>query len=183
VRWDELFDDLEGQLAEAEAAELAGEVADRTRRLTAQVSLADRLRAARGQRVRLDVSGAPALIGGLREVGPDWLLVVDDAEREVLVLLAAVAAVTGLSREFAPEPSAVRRRLGVASALRGVARDRAPVAVRLRDATVVSGTVDRVGADFLELAEHPVGEARRSDQVTGVRAVAFGALATVTRMG
>jgi hypothetical protein len=134
-----------------------------------------------GQRLRLDVAGSPALTGPLHEVGPDWLLVADDAGREVLVALGAVQAVAGLTREHAPEASAVRRRLALASALRGLARDRAAVALRLRDGTVLSGTVDRVGADFVELAEHPVGEPRRPDQVTGVRAVAFGAVATVTR--
>jgi len=183
VRWDELFDDLEGQLAAVEAAELAGEVADRTRRLAAQVPLADRLRAARGQRVRLDVRGSPPLIGSLRGVGPDWLLVDEDGGREVVAVLAAVQTVAGLSREHAPETSTVQGRLGLASALRSVARDRAAVAVRLRDGTALGGTVDRVGADFLELAEHPVGEARRPDQVTGVRAVAFAAVATITRLG
>jgi hypothetical protein len=183
MRWDELFDDLEAQLGAAEAAELASEVADRTRRLAAEVSLADRLRAARGRPVRLDVPGGPAVSGVLREVGADWLLVDDEAGREVLVVSSAVLAATGLPREHAPEVSVVRRRLGLGSALRGVARDRSAVTLRLPDGTVLTGTIDRVGRDFLELAEHPVGEARRAGQVSGVRAVAFGAVVTVTRMG
>ncbi len=183
MRWDELFDDLEAQLAAAETAELAGEVADRTRRLAAQVTLADRLRAARGRRVRLDVRGGPAVNGVLREVGTDWLLVDDEAGRDVLVVSGAVLAVAGLPREHAPEVSEVRRRLGLGSARRGVARDRSAVAVRLQDGAALTGTVDRVGRDFLELAEHPVGEVRRAGQVSGVRAVAFGAVATLTRMG
>jgi hypothetical protein len=181
MRWDELFADLEAQLESAAAAELAGEVADRTRRLAAEVTLADRLRGARGRPVRLSVPGGPAVAGLLREVGADWLLVADEAGREVLVVSAAVLAAAGLPREHTPETSLVRRRLGLGSALRGVARDRSAVTLRLQDGAVLTGTIDRVGRDFLELAEHPVGEPRRAGQVSGVRAVAFGALATVTR--
>jgi hypothetical protein len=182
MRWDELFEDLEGQLEEAAAAELADEVADRTRRAVAEVGLGDRLRAARGQRLRLETLGAAPVNGVLLEVGTDWLLLHDDAGRDVLVVLGAVLTVAGLAREHVGETSAVRRRLTLGSALRGIAHDRAAVTVRLRDGTAVTGTVDRVGRDFLELAEHPVGEPRRVGQVSGVRALAFAGLATVTRV-
>ena len=51
VRWDELFRDLEGQVAAVEAADLAAEVADRTRRESALLTLADRARGSVGARV------------------------------------------------------------------------------------------------------------------------------------
>jgi hypothetical protein len=38
-----------------------------------------------------------------------------------------------------------------------------------------------VGADFVELAEHPAGEARRRGEVRGVRTVPFTALGAVRR--
>ena len=70
-------------------------------------------------------------------------------------------------------------RLGLGHALRGIARDRLPVQLWLTDGSVVCGTVDRVGADFLEVTEHGTGEPRRRGDVTGVRTVPFAALAMV----
>jgi hypothetical protein len=53
------------------------------------------------------------------------------------------------------------------------------VVVGLVDGGAVTGTVDRVGADFVEVAEHGPGEPRRQREVSGVRAVAFAAIAVV----
>jgi hypothetical protein len=49
------------------------------------------------------------------------------------------------------------------------------VQVVLTDGSVLAGTLDRVGSDFVELTEH--GESRRRGEVTGVRTVPFVALA------
>ena len=79
MRWDELFADLEGQLAAAEGGELAAEVADRTRYEAAQLSLLDRLAPAAGHDVRLHVMGVGQVGGRLDQVGAEWLLVSEAA--------------------------------------------------------------------------------------------------------
>ena len=185
MRWDDLFRDLEAQLAAAQAAELDAEVADRVRREAALLGLLDRVRAAVGHPVVVRVLGAGPVDGVLADVGSQWLLVAETGGREVLVPMAAVVSLGGL-RAWSEAPGSagqVFARLGLGSALRGIARDRLPVQVWLTDASVVSGTVDRVGADFVEVSEHGPGEARRRDEVGSVRTVPFTALALVRSGG
>lgn len=183
MRWDDLFADLEGQLAAEAARELDAEVADRTRRETARLRLVDRLRAAveDGVPVTVAVSGLPAPAEGtVTGVGPDWVLV-RTAAGEVLVHLAAVGWLVGLGPR-AVEPGSegpVEARFGLGPALRALARDRAHVRVVLVDGTAFGGTLDRVGADHVQLAEHPDDEPRRAAAVRQVRVVPFAALALV----
>lgn len=179
MRWQRLFDDLEAQLAAADAAELAGEVRDRTRRETALVGLRERFVV--GAPVTVDVHGAGTVRGPLLDVGPDWLLVQEALGREVLVPSHAVLTVAGLGRD-AEVPGAegqVAARLDLRVALRGLARNRCAVALVLVDGSDRSGTLDRVGSDHVDLAEHPVGEARRSGAVRQVVAVPLTAVALV----
>jgi hypothetical protein len=180
VRWRALFDDLEAQLEAAEAAELHGEVRERARTEQARVRTADRLAAATGDSVVVHVPGAGALRGTLRDAGVDWLLLEEQAGREALVPLAAVLSVAGLPRGAAPAgEGVVGKALDLRWALRGLVRDRAGVTLVLRDGTAVPGTLDRVGADHVDLAEHAPGEVRRAGAVRGVRLVPLGALALV----
>ncbi|HLL69125.1 MAG TPA: hypothetical protein VK453_25930, partial [Micromonosporaceae bacterium] len=67
------------------------------------------------------------------------------------------------------------------SALRRMARDRVPLRIVLVDGTGTAGTVDRVGIDFIEFAEHVPGEPRRAAAVTGVRVIPFAGLGAVRR--
>ncbi|SDX48664.1 hypothetical protein SAMN05661080_00125 [Modestobacter sp. DSM 44400] len=181
MRWEQLFADLEAQFAAQDPEDGAGERASRARAEYGALRLADRLRAAQGWPVALSCRGAGEVTGRLLDVGVDWLLLLDDQQREVLVAAGAVRAVGGLGAETAVtgELGAVARRLDLRRALRGLARDRATVQCLLDDGSTLSGTVDRVGADFFELAEHPVDEPRRRGAVTGVRAVALAAVAVV----
>jgi hypothetical protein len=180
MRWEDLFADLEGQLSAEEAVALSAEVADRTRREQARIRLADRLRAAEGARLVVDVQGVGQLTGRVAGVGPDWLLL-DDGVRELLVPVGALRWVSGLGR-LAADPQAqgaVAARLTLGYALRALARDRAVVSLVLRDGGALTGTVDRVLADHLDLAEHPVDEPRRAGAVRAVRSVPLEALAVV----
>ena len=183
-RWERLFADLEDQAAALERAEAAGELGDRVRAEAADVRLYDRLRAAVGQPLVLTVSGAGRVAGTLREAGPDWMLLADPYDRESLVATLAVTSVGGLGRHSAAPGSEgrVAARLALRWALRRLVRDRAPVVVLLTDGSQVCGTADRVGADFLELAEHPADEVRRAAVVRGVRCVPLHALALLRRV-
>jgi hypothetical protein len=183
MRWEALFADLEAQAAAAEHAERAAEVEERTRGELAGIGAIDRLRAADGTALRLRLAGGLALGGVVVRVGPDWLLVAEDAAREAVVPLVALMGVRGLSRYSAVpgRAGAVNSRLGLRSALRGIARDRSPVRLELTDGSALSATIDRVGADFAEVAVHAPGESRRRSDVAEVELVPFAALAAVRR--
>jgi hypothetical protein len=53
------------------------------------------------------------------------------------------------------------------------------VSVRLIDTSTCSGTIDRVGADFVEIAEHAPAEPRRAGAVTAVRTIPRAAILIV----
>lgn len=182
MRWDDLFADLEGELEALERAELAGEVADRTRREQALLSLVDRLRTASGALVTVRSLGGHATTGRVREVGPDWLLLVQPAgHQQALLATGAVVTVTGLGAATATPgwEGEVARRLDLRWALRGLARSRTGVRLLLGDGSTLAGTLDRVGRDHVELAEHPPGELRRARAVRAVVTVPLTALSVV----
>lgn len=180
MRWARLFADLEAQLQAEEAGDLASEVASRTRHEVGQLTMADRLRAAVGHPVRVTCTGVGELAGHLRDVGAGWLLLDEGMGREILVNLATVAAVSGLGQlSTATAETAVTRRLDLRFAVRGLARDRASLQVLLSSGEVLTGTFDRVGSDFAELAEHQSGELRRPREVRAVRLLSLSAMAAV----
>jgi hypothetical protein len=181
MRWEQLFADLEAQADEHEAAMEQAEEPSRARAAYGQLLLADRMRGSVGRELSVRCRGTGELPGRLVDVGVDWLLLVDGQQREVLVAAGAVSAVAGLGALTAPTTGSgeVTRRLDLRRALRALARDRAAVSCLLDDGGAVHGTVDRVGADFLELAEHPLDAPRRRGAVTGVRAVPLRAVVAV----
>ncbi len=180
MRWARLFADLEAQLQAEDVADLSSEVASRTRHEVGQLTMADRLRAAIGHPLRVTCAGAGELSGTLRDVGAGWLLLDEGLGREILVNLATVGTVHGVGQSSATvEGSAVTRRLDLRYVVRGLARDRSPLQVLLASGEVMTGTLDRVGADFAELAEHLSGEFRRPGEVRAVRVVALTAIAAV----
>jgi hypothetical protein len=181
MRWQHLFADLQAQFEEHEAALDRAEASSRARAEVGALLLLDRLRGSRGRPVALRCRGAGDVVGVLSDVGPDWLLLAEDSGREVLVARDAVVLVGGLDRSTAaPEESGVvGARWDLRRALRALVRDRSTVQVVLDDGTHLSGTLDRVGADYVELAEHPLDRPRRAEAVQAVRAVVIGAVAVV----
>lgn len=179
MRWQALFADLEAQAAALDAADLASEVADRTRRETALLPLVARLRPAQGHSLALTVEGSGALGGQLLDMGPGWLLLDAAESGEVLVPMSAVLTVSGLGRWAEDDTSEVARRLDLRWALRQLARSRSAVRLTTRDGAVISGTVDRVGADHLDLATHATGVPRRVREVRQVITIPLAALGTL----
>ena len=177
MRWDDLFADLGAQWDAEARRELDGEVADRTRRERALVGLSDRLAAARGEPVALTLRVVGALAGRVLEVGDGWLVLATDAGSRALVPLPAVTGVTGLPPRV--DGRGESRRFGLGYALRGLSRDRSTVLLTDLDGVVLSGTIDAVGRDVLELSEHPPDLPRRAENVTGRRLVPFSAVVLV----
>jgi hypothetical protein len=183
VRWAALFDDLEAQAEQLEQDERAAELAERVRAEVGALRLLDRARGAASAPIRVQVRGGGWLAGVLRRAAAEWWLVDQDGGREVVVVVAAVLVVRGFGRRSAVPGSegVVESRLGLRHVLRGIARDRSAVHVDLVDGSGVDGTVDRVGADFIELARHPPGEARRPRDVLDTDVLPIAALAAVRR--
>lgn len=180
MRWEDLFGDLEAQLAAENAADLAAD-ADQQRRLEiGRTTIVQRLRAAAGRDVAVGVDDQ-VISGRVEGLGPDWLLV--GGRTDTLIPLAAVGWVQGLGRASdVSEPGRVWSRLGVRSALRGLARDRVVVRLHYAAGPPVNGTIDRVGADHLDLAVHPADQPRRASAVTAVRTVPLSAVRAVVRV-
>ena len=179
MRWDALFRDMEAQLAAAAESAEAGEVSERVRMELGRVTLQDRLRSQHGKQLALDLGAAGTVCGQLSHMGEGWVAV-DTGRGPALAALAHVVSIRGLDRFSSTSDGAVR--LGLASALRGIARDRSPVTLRCANVPATQalhGTIDRVGADFLELAAVAPGEARRSGSVSAVYVLPLSSIALV----
>lgn len=181
MRWESLFDDLEGSLLNEQQRDLEAEVADRVRRERSQLGLHERLAAARGSGITVQVGDRTVMSGTVRDVGAGWVLVLDERHRECLIPFDAVTWIAGLTRG-SRTTSIVARSFTLVSALRAVARDRAVVTVLTRFGVELAGTIDAVGADAIDLAEHPVDQPRRSNAVTAVRLLPLSAIAAVRRV-
>jgi hypothetical protein len=182
MRWDALFADLEAQLAAAGRRDLDVEIDERARVDAVEVELADRLRASVGLRIRVHLGSGTVCEGVLSHAGSQCL-VLDGERHQQLVPYASAVRYTGLSRLAAGDGTAVAYRLGLASALRGLARGRVSLAVTVCRAAgeeaVLHGVIDRVGRDFFDLALTGPGEDRRAANVSEVASIPFGALAVL----
>jgi hypothetical protein len=180
MRWDRLFDDLQAQLDADGQRELALEVSDRTRRERAQVGLHERFIAHRGLDIELRLVAGLLVSGRVADAGSDWLLVHDRGDRGSLVPFGAILTINGLGiRAAAGSGAATAKRFGLGYALRGLSRDRSVVSVADIGGSVMTGTIDAVGADALDLSEHPVDVARRAENIVARRVIPFAAIVMV----
>jgi hypothetical protein len=183
MRWDRLFDDLQAQLDADGQRELELEVSDRTRRERASVGLHERFIAHRGAGVDLRLVAGVVVSGTMVDAGSDWLLVHDRGDRGSLVPFRAIVAISGLGvRASAGSGAATAKRFGLGYALRGLSRDRAVVSLADIGGSVTTGTVDAVGADALDLSEHPADVARRAENIVTRKVVPFTAIVVVRHL-
>ncbi len=161
MAWDEelfaLLDDLEQRAEALYEAERGAELADRSRAEYQQVTLASRLMASVDGDLRLDVAGVGVLAGTLSRVGAGWCLLCGPTQ-DWVVPLTSVTGVRGASPRSVPEVAwSPVARLGLGAALRRIADTGADCVVHLTDGRRIDGTLQRVGADFVEVRT-PVGE-------------------------
>jgi len=199
MRWDNLFDDLEGQLEQELSAEELDVRAEEERLRLGRLSLRDRIVAIHeaqgrdsGVGIRLFLSDGTPLTLTPQTFGRDWFSadVIDDSSRkaQVIVPLASIGSVV-LSRDqaavsLAATPSELSQtslpaRLTMSFVLRDLCRRRTSVEVRMATGPLF-GTIDRVGRDHLDLAVHEAGEARRESAVRESRAIPLSQVLLVT---
>lgn len=194
MRWDRFFEDLEDQLASEWEAERALLDTEAARLRLSRVTLRERLVAlcadASGATVPSFEFGDGAILAGRpTAVGADWVGLEASGTRTgaALVPLAAIVAVgmpeADVVRSARPLVSAVRpslaERMTLGFVLRDLARRRIPLTVHVTGGRTFTGTIDRAGADHLDLALHEAGSPRRANEISGFRLVPLAAIAWV----
>lgn len=182
---DRLFEDLDGQLAaELEASRAAWDAESERLRISG-LSLLRRLQTMQRTTavVTVVVGERERNTGRIDAVGADWIAMrTTDAPGAVIVPLATVRelrtdhATLLESLTDTPHEPGLRERMTLGFVLRDLARRRIPLRIGLRHGEVVHGTVDRAGADHLDLAEHDAGAPRRAAEVRGFRMLPFSAV-------
>jgi hypothetical protein len=188
MEWDRLFEDLEDQIASGWEAERAALDAETERLRIARLDLRTRLGvlADEGSTVTAVLTDATRVRGRLCAVGADWAAV-HPHEAAGLSLLPSHAVELWsldhgalLTSGAAAEPlSPLRERMTFGFVVRDLARRRSGVTLRTRSGAVLAGTIDRAGADHLDLALHDAGSPRRARAVTGFRVVPFASVLSI----
>lgn len=198
VHWDRLFEDLEGQLAAEWESERAVLDAESERLRISRLDMRSRLRVlcAASALATVDLPGGARLRVRLQTLGADWVAaaILDAPEspprRSTCIL--PLPAVRGLSvdhgllltslddEEAAP---ILRERMSLGFILRDLARRRVPVSILSTDGRDLHGTIDRAGADHLDLAVHDSGAARTASAVRGFQMIPFHAVTSVQILG
>lgn len=189
MRWERFFEDLEHQLDSEWEAERAALDTEAERLRIARLTLRERMHAlvSDGSEVSAELPPDTVLHGRLTGVGADWISLDTDARRGG----AALVPLPSLVSLSAPEPDVLRsaraagtmspllERMTFGFVLRDLVRRRRDVRVHTVTGRVLDGTIDRAGADHLDLALHDAGAPRRSALVSGHRLIPFPAVAWV----
>jgi len=192
VRWDRFFDDLEAQFASEWEAERAALDTEAERLRLSRVPLRDRVAALRGRErtgtaPSFEFTDGGVIAAEVSSIGADWVALdpVDSRAGAVLVPLASIVAIgaghADILRSARPVEarSSLTDRMTLGFVLRDLVRRRAGVAVHLATGRALTGTIDRAGADHLDLALHEAGAPRRASDVIGYRLIPFSSIAWV----
>lgn len=191
MRFDLLFDDLESQLETQIAADEAQQRIEEERLRAARTSVRERLAAlasAPGGGIRMRLIDGSSVELEPSTVGADWLAGELPGGAEAIVPVGSIASVAlsaaqaRASRARMPEPPRpdLTAKLGIGVVLRDLARRRVALDVLSAfEPSALHGTIDRVGADHLDLAVHGRGDARREGNVVEHRVIALSAVAMV----
>ncbi len=189
MRWDDLFDDLESQLEQELGAEDVDLLAEEERLRLGRLTLRDRLLVmtrpgergvGTGEELRLALRDGQLLSVSVGSIGRDWLVGELRGPRRgsCLVPLGGIASVLPTAGQLARSvdgdgaseaPVLLSARLGLSFVLRDLCRRRAPLELSTASAERMHGTIDRVGRDHLDIAEHEPGVPRRAAAVTRIR--------------
>ena len=189
MRWDNLFDDLEGQLEHELGAEEIDLQAEEERLRLGRLSLRDRIISLHEAQERdsaysLRVELVDGTVMNLRPTtfGRDWFAadVVGDRSRgQCIVPIAAIASLQLpreqilVSLDATPGETSgqsLAARLSLPFVLRDLCRRRSGIELRTPRGPLF-GTIDRVGRDHLDLAVHERGAPRREAVVVHYRVV------------
>ena len=159
MRFERIFEDLEGRFAHYEEEEMRAVAEELGRAERAQLTLADRLRGADGRTLTLRLGASLRLTGTVDRVGPDWVVRTDATgpAQQAVVPLAASTTVEGLPARARTAPEGIGSALGLGSVLRGIARDRSVVRLETTAGQLV-GRLAAVGADTVDVRSLPTGE-------------------------
>jgi hypothetical protein len=195
MRWDDLFDDLESQLEQELGAEEGGLLAEEERLRLGRLTLRDRLvamtRPGKGvhEQLKLVMRDGTVATLSVGSIGRDWIVgELTGARRGSCVIpLAAVSGLLPTAEQLSRSAAestvdaavSLSARLGLAFVLRDLCRRRAAVELSTAPGERLHGTIDRVGRDHLDLAEHEPGVPRRAASVGRIRILPLGELLLV----
>ncbi len=176
-----MFDELEAEFEAGLRQEAEQETVAAVRAELGSTVLWEQL----ARRVGSDViafAGARVFRGSAVASYPEFLVVraADGAEHLIRHGPAVSIALPAEPPPLRPAPGPAVRRYQLSLALRELARRREPIRIDLVDGATLDGTIEVVGSDYLEVAEHDPGEARRRAAVRARRFVGFAAVVAVT---
>jgi hypothetical protein len=196
MRWDNLFDDLESQLERELDAEEGDLLAEEERLRLSRLTVRDRVIAmtrpgeSRSEQLMLALRDGTIVTVAVGSVGRDWIVgeLIGARRGSCVVPLTAVSGILPTAEQLvrsitaeqnAEPPVSLSARLGLGFVLRDLCRRRAAVELSTASAKQVHGTIDRVGRDHLDLAEHEAGLPRRAAAVSRLRVLPFDELLLV----